>query len=163
MDVLITAPKHADIPDPENGLPLHAGHYQAALLFLKGSSHVKGDTESDVNTVRFNFPEIVEYKGEPMYVGKSQGSVVAARRHWNFIGDCLFANLMVVCDAGRVYWYDRKDLSTRSIKSFAQSTSSKKSSNGKNKSKPASRTQAAGRPFCRCGVATVQSVRRRTR
>ena len=38
---------------------------------------MKGDTESDVNTVRFNFPEIVEYKGEPMYVGKSQGSVVA--------------------------------------------------------------------------------------
>ena len=144
LDVLITAPKHASIPDPENGLPLHAGHYQAALLLLKGSSHVKGDTESDVNTVRFNFPEIVEYKGEPMYVGKSQGSVVATSVIGTSSKTASLPNLMVVCDAGRVYWYDRKDLSTRSIKSFARSTSSKKSSNGKNKSKPASRELERG-------------------
>ena len=33
LDVLITwSTKHASIPDPENGLPLHAGHYQAALF-----------------------------------------------------------------------------------------------------------------------------------
>ena len=148
LDVLITAPKHASVPDPEHGLPLHVGHYQAALLFLKGSSDIKGDTESDINTVRFNFPEIVEYKGEPMYVGKLQGSVVAT----SVIGTSLsetsssLPNLMVVCDAGRVYWYDRKDLSTRSIKSFVQATSSKKSnsSNDKKKNKPASRELERG-------------------
>jgi len=146
LDVLITAPKHASVPDPERGLPLHVGHYQAALLFLKGKSDVKGDTESDINTVRFKFPEIVEYKGEPMYVGKLQGSVVATSAIGTSSSETFgsLPNLMVVCDAGRVYWYDRKDLSTRSIKTFVQATSSKKSGVSKNKSKPASRELERG-------------------
>ena len=79
-----------------------------------------------------------------MYVGKSQGSVVATSVIGTSSKTASLPNLMVVCDAGRVYWYDRKDLSTRSIKSFARSTSSKKSSNGKNKSKPASRELERG-------------------
>jgi hypothetical protein len=146
LDVLITAPKHASVPDPERGLPLHVGHYQAALLFLKGKSDVKGDTESDINTVRFKFPEIVQYKGEPMYVGKLQGSVVATSAIGTSSSETFgsLPNLMVVCDAGRVYWYDRKDLSTRSIKTFVQATSSKKSGVSKNKSKPASRELERG-------------------
>ena len=128
LDILLTVPKHASVPDPENGLPLHEGHYQAALLFLKGKSiNITSNGDDFLDSVRFEFPEIVKYKGKPMYVGKMQGSVVAT----NVIGTTVtddssisaggLPHLMVVCDAGRVYWYDRKDLSTLSIPSFRMS------------------------------------------
>ena len=70
---------------------------------------------------------------------------------------------MVVYDAGRVYWYDRK-ICRHGRSNRLHGRLRRKGSNGKNKVNQHPENSARlGRPVFVGGVATVQSVRRRTR
>jgi hypothetical protein len=52
MDLLIGAPRHASVPEPEMGLPRSLGLPGGAVLFLKGKREAAGELP------RFKYPEV---------------------------------------------------------------------------------------------------------
>jgi hypothetical protein len=53
VDLLIAAPRHASVPEPEMGLPRSLGLPGAAVLFLKGKKEAAGELPL------FKFPEVL--------------------------------------------------------------------------------------------------------
>jgi hypothetical protein len=98
-DLVVGTPRHGSVPDPENGLPQSLGLPGSSILFLK-------NVGSESNPV-YNRPELFAYKGAPIYLGQHACSPALADFS-NPNGPDLIAGH----ESGRIYYYNREDLST---------------------------------------------------
>lgn len=107
-DLVLGVPRHASVPEPEMGLPRSTGLPGGAVLLLRGRSpEVVGEMPS------FRYPEILKYKGAPVFVGREDGAATVTSLGGRG------PHLLVGEEGGRVVWYHRADLSTDSTERFA--------------------------------------------
>lgn len=105
LDLLIGTPRSASIPSPERGLPNGADESYEGLQVLLMKN--VGTTEQPV----FSEPVQFRVKGEDFYIGQHANSPTPC-----MLGDTSEgANLLVGCENGRFFFFERKDLSTISI------------------------------------------------
>lgn len=100
-DLIVGTPRHATVPEPENGLPYRyekEGRPGASVLFLK-------NVGSDSDPV-FNYPKLMRFKGKPIFLGQHSCAPVPWYRNAGEGPD-----LVVGMEKGRFFYYDRKDLS----------------------------------------------------
>jgi hypothetical protein len=75
-----------------------------AVLLLRGkAAEVTGEMPA------FRYPEILKYKGAPVFVGREDGSAAVTALGGGG------PHLLVGEEGGRVVWYHRADLSTDSV------------------------------------------------
>ncbi|QQE12030.1 VCBS repeat-containing protein [Planctomycetota bacterium] len=102
-DLMVSGPRHASVPNKENGLPKETGKSStglkgASVLFMK---NVGTDLEPS-----YAFPVYIKYKDKPLRVGQHACSGVPTN-----IGISRKPNMLLGFEDGFVYFYDRKDLS----------------------------------------------------
>lgn len=105
LDLIIGTPRSASIPSSEYGLPNVSGKNPNSLyvLFMK-------NVGTDEN-MKFAAPRQFRFKGEDVFIGQ----------HANSPCPCMLgntengANILVGCENGRLFFYERKDLTTISI------------------------------------------------
>ncbi len=100
-DLVVGTPRHAAIPEPEKGLPYRyekEGRPGASVLFLK-------NVGSDTDPV-FEYPKLMRFKGEPIYLGQHSCAPVPWFRNAGKGPD-----IIVGTERGRFIFYDRNDLS----------------------------------------------------
>lgn len=83
------------------------------MLFMRGKMEKGGSL-----LPTFAFPEILKHDGEPVFLGRVDGSVtVALRLEDRFHGP----HLLVGEESGRLVFYDRRRLSSESFERFSLS------------------------------------------
>ena len=101
----------------ELGLPRSTGLPGGAVLLLRGKpAEVTGEMPA------FRYPEILKYKGAPVFVGREDGSAAVVQNLGGGGGGGGKEggpHLLVGEEGGRVVWYHRADLSTDSVERFA--------------------------------------------
>ncbi|MCB0565814.1 MAG: VCBS repeat-containing protein [Phaeodactylibacter sp.] len=100
-DLVVGTPRHATIPEPEEGLPYRyekEGKPGASVLFLK-------NVGNDTNPV-FNYPKLMRFKGAPIYLGQHSCAPAPWYRNAEKGPD-----LVVGMEKGRLIYYNRDDLS----------------------------------------------------
>lgn len=98
LDLIIGTPRHASVPNPENGLPRSQGLKGAAVLFMKNT----GTNDAPV----FAFPTMMKFRGQTIYHDQHACGPVATE-----LGAPAGPNLFVGSQDGRIYYYARADLS----------------------------------------------------
>lgn len=107
-DLILGVPRHASVPEPEMGLPRSTGLPGGAVLLLRGrAAEVTGEMPT------FRYPEIVKYKGAPVFVGREDGAATTTDLGGRG------PHLLVGEEGGRVVWYHRSELSTDTVERFA--------------------------------------------
>lgn len=105
LDLLIGTPRSASIPSPERGFPngTMESYEGLQVLFMKNV----GSNESPV----FREPEQFRVGGKDFYIGQHANSPTPC-----MLGDTSQgANLLVGCENGRLFFFERKDLTTITI------------------------------------------------
>jgi len=105
LDLLIGTPRSASIPTPERGLPNGALKPIDGLqvLWMKNV----GTNEAPV----FREPEQFRFQGKDFFIGQHANSPTPC-----MLGDTSSGmNLLVGCESGRFYFFERKDLTTITI------------------------------------------------
>jgi hypothetical protein len=97
-DLLVGTPRHGSVPKPKTGLPQSLGLPGAAVLFLR-------NTGTEENP-RFAFPELVKFRGEPLFLGQHACGPAPA-----VFGKENGPDLIVGEESGRFLFYAREDLS----------------------------------------------------
>ncbi len=98
VDMIVGTPRHGSVPNPETGLPQSLGLPGSAVLFLRNV----GSNTAPV----FKFPEIMTFRGEPIFLGQHAcGPTVAD------FGDPNGPDMLVGEEGGRIIYYKREDLS----------------------------------------------------
>ena len=116
-DLILGVPRHASVPEPEMGLPRSTGLPGGAVLLLRGKA-----AEATGEMPAFKYPEIIKYKGAPVFVGREDGSATVVKGGFGGGGTGTGGagpHLLVGEEGGRVVWYHRADLSTDSVQRFA--------------------------------------------
>ena len=101
MDLIVGTPRHASVPNPENGLPWtyrEEGKPGSTVLFLK-------NVGTDAAPI-YQFPKLLRYKGEPMFLGQHS----CAPTPW-YNNDSNGPSLVVGRENGMFYFFDRKFIS----------------------------------------------------
>jgi len=98
LDLLIGTPRHASIPDPENGLPQSLGLPGSAVILLRNSG--------TADEPAFAYPEILHFRGRPIYFGQHACGPAPAR-----FGPGESPGLVVGKETGRLVFFDRADIS----------------------------------------------------
>lgn len=105
LDLLIGTPRTASIPSPDRGMPNGTLKSYEALqvMWMKNV----GTNETPI----FREPEQFRLNGKDIYIGQHANSPTPC-----MLGDTSEgANLLVGCESGRLYFFNRKDLTTISI------------------------------------------------
>ena len=105
LDLLIGTPRSASIPAPDRGFPngTLASYDALQVLFMKNV----GTNEAPI----FREPEQFRVGGKDFYIGQHANSPTPC-----MLGDTTAgANLLVGCENGRLYFFNRADLSTITI------------------------------------------------
>ena len=105
LDLLIGTPRSASIPSPDYGFPNVAGANPNSLyvLYMKNVG-----TNEDMKFAR---PLQFRFKGEDVFIGQ----------HANSPCPCMLgnteggANILVGCENGKLFFFDRNDLTTITI------------------------------------------------
>ncbi|MDX9974587.1 MAG: VCBS repeat-containing protein [FCB group bacterium] len=97
-DLIVGTPRHASVPNPKTGLPQSLGKPGAAILFLR-------NVGSDSAPV-FRFPELMCFKGEPIYLGQHACGPAPA-----FVREGKGPDLVCGEESGRIIYFAREDLS----------------------------------------------------
>lgn len=105
LDLLIGTPRTASIPTPERGLPNGTlKSYEALQVLLMKNV---GTNEKPV----FSEPVQFQLKGEDIYIGQHANGPTPC-----MLGDTTNgANLLVGCESGRFFFFNRADLTTITI------------------------------------------------
>jgi hypothetical protein len=98
-DLLVGTPRHGSVPNPETGLPQSLGLPGSAILFLRNA----GSLEKPI----FAFPEILKFKGEPIFLG--QHACAPTLAYFSEAGP----DLIVGEEGGRLLYFKREDLSPK--------------------------------------------------
>ena len=105
LDLLIGTPRTSSIPSPDYGIPNGTGMMVNALQVLLMKNAGTPEQMTFAKPVQFRF------KGEDYHIGQ----------HANSPYPCMLgntengANLIVGCESGRLFFFERKDLTTVSI------------------------------------------------
>lgn len=97
-DLLIGTPGHASFPNPTSGLPEFATQTALHVLFLRNAG-------TNANMV-FEYPKQFQFKHKKVTLGSHAQSPSVC-----YLGNCTSGpNLLVGCESGRFYFYNRGDL-----------------------------------------------------
>jgi len=115
VDLLLSAPRHASVPDIDLGLPSSQGHPSGVVLFMRGQKQEAGKIPV------FRYPEVMHFDGSPIAIGAQDGSVTAIAG----VGKAVGPHLLVGEESGRLVYYERSRLSCESYNRFPASKDSK--------------------------------------
>ena len=107
LDLVLAAPAHASVPREYGGLPQSLGLPGGAVLFLRGKK------SGSRGPPAFHPPEIVHHNGNPLFIGREDGSVAVTT-----LGNSTGPHLLVGEEGGRIVFYDRMHLSCRTYNRF---------------------------------------------
>jgi len=109
VDLLLAAPRHASVPEPEMGLPRSLGLPGGAILFLKGKREAAGELP------RFKYPEVLHYEGAPIFIGREDGAFTVVS-----FGKTQGPHIMVAEEGGHIVYYERSHMSCDSVNKFTE-------------------------------------------
>lgn len=105
LDLLIGTPKSSSIPSPDYGLPNGTGKAVNGLQVLLMKNVGSAEKMIFAKPVQFRF------KGEDFHIGQHANSPYPC-----LLGNVEYgANLIVGCENGKLFFFDRKDLTTVTI------------------------------------------------
>mmetsp|Transcript_27596 Transcript_27596/g.65480 ORF Transcript_27596/g.65480 Transcript_27596/m.65480 type:complete len:660 (+) Transcript_27596:809-2788(+) len=108
VDLLLSAPRHASVPDIELGLPASQGFPHGVVLFMRGQKQEAGKIPV------FRYPEVMHFDGTPISTGAQDGSATPVFG----IGKTPGPHLLVGEESGRLVFYERNRLSCDSYNKF---------------------------------------------
>ena len=107
IDILLSVPRHASVPEPDSGIPQAQGVPGASLIYLKGK-----DKAGELFP-RFQSPELIHFDGHPLFLGHADGSAISVN-----MGSEAGPHIMAADPGGRLIYYVRNRLSCTSYNQF---------------------------------------------